>query len=248
MQTMQTTSCSATVVPSSGCLAPTNGRVCTEECNAAPHVVQFFIDTDLPCCATDKWKKTPAVDNTLAEHWCTLQNHFAIGGVKTKMSRHPWCAKHAAPLPQFPTMRGHPRTMAYRKLPVGTRSVAPQCLMQHLMPCTLQCGLSRTFSNEGQNKKQKRGKAHSHLEGRRLHSVGGLATNMTFTNLEEYVLLCENARHCENKHKQARGLTWCEQCVDCCVSSCPKNNKHASPRRSCFCRAQRVCGHNSQIQ
>ena len=27
-----------------------------------------------------------AVENTRAEHWCTLQNHFAIGGVKTKMS------------------------------------------------------------------------------------------------------------------------------------------------------------------
>ena len=30
-------------------------------------------------------EKTPAVDNTRADHWCTLQNHFAIGGVKHKM-------------------------------------------------------------------------------------------------------------------------------------------------------------------
>ena len=86
VQTMQNNKLSATVVQSSGCLAPTNGRVCTEECNAAPHVVQFFIDTDLHCCAADNWKKTLAVDNTRAEHWCTLQNHFANGGVKTKMS------------------------------------------------------------------------------------------------------------------------------------------------------------------
>ena len=170
--------------------------------------------------------------------WSENQDEFAIRGARNTRHRfHSFqpCAD----------VRGQ---MAYRKLPVGTRSVAPQCVMQHLMPCTLQCGLSCTFSNERQNKKQKRGKAHSHVEGRRLHFVGGLATNMNFTNLEEHVLLCENARHCENKHKQARGLTWCEQCVDCCVSSCPQNNKHASPRRSCFCRAQRVCGHNSQIQ
>ena len=59
--------------------------MCTEECNATPHVLQFFIDTDLHCCAADKWTKTPAVDNTRAEHWCTLENHFAIGGVKHKM-------------------------------------------------------------------------------------------------------------------------------------------------------------------
>ena len=26
------------------------------------------------------------MENKRAEHWCTLQNHFAIGGVKTKMS------------------------------------------------------------------------------------------------------------------------------------------------------------------
>ena len=31
-------------------------------------------------------EKTPAVDNTRADHWCTLQNHFAIGEVKTMMS------------------------------------------------------------------------------------------------------------------------------------------------------------------
>ena len=65
--------------------APNHGRVCTEECNAAPHIVPLFIDTDFHCCAADKWKTTPAVENTCAEHGCTLQNHFAIGGVSTKM-------------------------------------------------------------------------------------------------------------------------------------------------------------------
>ena len=83
-------------------------------------------------------------------------------------------------------MRGHPRTMAYRKLLVGARSVAPQCLMQHLMPCTFQCGLSCAFSNDRQNKKAKtwksafpRGRAKVAFCGwpgdlHELHKLGGI--------------------------------------------------------------------------
>ena len=167
----------------------------TEECNAAPHFVQFFIDTDLHCCAADKWKKTPAVDNTRADHWCTLQNHFAIGEVKTMMSS-PSVVRETRGTAS--TVSNHARTSAvneqHKKMLVGTETVAPQYSMQHLMPCTFQCVLSFAFFFKKKTKdkqNQKLGKAHSHVEGRRLHSASGLATNMNFLHVEEYVLLCE---------------------------------------------------------
>ena len=124
------------------------------------------------------------MDNTRADHCFSTQNDIANdGGAASTGSKHS----------QTSAVNDRHR----KKKLVRTRFVAPQYLMQHLMPCTFRCRMSCAFffpskkKNVRQNKKQKRGKAHSHMEGRRLHSVGGLTTNMNFTNLEEYVLLCE---------------------------------------------------------
>ena len=97
MQAMQTRSCSATVVLSSGCPAPKNGSVYTEECNAAPHVVQFFIDTDLHCCAADKWKNTSCGQHTrgplvhtakpFCNWWSETQDAFATRGARNTRHR-----------------------------------------------------------------------------------------------------------------------------------------------------------------
>ena len=45
-----------------------------------------------------------------------------------------------------------------------------------------------------------------------------------------------STQHCESKHKQTRCLKWCEQCADCCVSSCAEKQQthNTSPCGSCF--------------
>ena len=109
--------------------------------------------------------------------WSENQDEFAIRGARN--TRHRFHSFQ-------PCADRHPRTMAYRKLLVGARSVAPQCLMQHLMPCTFQCGLSCAFSNDRQNKKAKtwksafpRGRAKVAFCGwpgdlHELHKLGGI--------------------------------------------------------------------------
>ena len=115
------------------------------------------------------------------EHWCTLQNDIANdGGAASTGSKH---TQTSAVNEQ------------HKKMLVRTGTVAPQYSMQHLMPCTFQCVLSFAFFLQKKKTKdkqhQKLGKAHSHAEGRKLHSASGLSTNMNFPHVEEYVLLCE---------------------------------------------------------
>ena len=40
-------------------IAPSHGRVCTEECNAAPHIVPIFIDTDFTAVRRTNGKQHP---------------------------------------------------------------------------------------------------------------------------------------------------------------------------------------------
>ena len=104
-------------------------------------------------------EKTPAVDNTRADHWCTLQNHFAIGGVKTMMSS-PSVVRETRVAAS--TGSKHTQTSAvneqHKKMLVRTETVAPQYSMQLLMPCTFQCVLSFAFFLQKKNERQTKSK------------------------------------------------------------------------------------------
>ena len=139
----------------------------------------------------------------------------------------------AAPLPLVPNIRGHLRSMTdtEKKKLVRTRLVAPQNLMQHLMPCTFRCRMSCAFFPRKKTKDKTkaktwksafpRGRAKVALCGwpgdqRELRKLGGTRSAL------------RNAQHCKSKHKQTLCLKWCEKCADCCVSSCAENNKHTT--------------------
>ena len=102
-------------------------------------------------------EKNNAVDNTRAEHWCTLENHFAIGGVNHKM-RSPSVVRET---------RGtkHARTSAVnglQKFAGGKQNcrstifdATPHADYFSVQPVLRVCATDK--------RKQKRGKAHSNV-------------------------------------------------------------------------------------
>ena len=122
------------------------------------------------------------MENKRADHCFSTQNDIANdGGAASTGSK-------------------HSRTSAVNDLQRNKKAGANQnCratifdATPHAVHLSLQNVLRLFFlqKNVRLNKKQKRGKAHSHMEGRRSHSVGGLTTNMNHPYMEEYVLLCE---------------------------------------------------------
>ena len=121
------------------------------------------------------------MENKRADHCFSTQNDIANDGGASTGPKH--------------TQTSAVNENNRKKKLVRTRLVAPQYLMQHLMPCTFRCRMSCVFFSSKKKRKtkqkQKRGKAHSHVEGRRSHSASGLSTNMNFPHVEEYVLLCK---------------------------------------------------------
>ena len=140
--------------------------------------MQFFTDTDVHCSAADNWK-TP--------QWKT--SAWNIGAhCKTILQM------MAAPLPLVPIMRTSAVNEQHKKC-----WCEPE-LSRHNIRCNTSCRVPFSascpshFSSKRKKRKTKQNQKlwkSAFLRGRRLHSSSGLATNMNFPHVEEYVLLCE---------------------------------------------------------
>ena len=114
------------------------------------------------------------------EHWCTLQNDIANdGGAASTGSK-------------------FSRTSAVNDLQRKKAGANRNCratifdATPHAVYLSVRPVLRFFYFKKKKDKQnQKLGKAHFHVEGRRSHSSSGLATNMNFPHVEEYVLLCE---------------------------------------------------------
>ena len=116
---------------------------------------------------------------------------------------------------------------------VRTRSVAPQYLMQYLMPSTFRYSLSCAFvgnTNENKNVEKriptwKDAGSHSrNMKVALFEWPDNQHERATHGGLRSAL---RNTRQCESKHMQTHCLERCEQCAECCVSSCPGKQKKA---------------------
>ena len=159
-----------------------------------------------------------AVENKRADHCFSTQNDIANDGGAAS------------------TGPKHSRTSAVNDLQrkkAGANQIGRATKFDaHLMPCTFRCRMSCVFFPQKKKTKDKT-KAKTWKSA---FPRGRAKVTLCEWTVDQHELptrgriraALQNAQHCESKHKQTRCLKWCEQCADCCVSSCAENNKHTT--------------------